>query len=64
MLRARVRADMKVYRQAVDALDAATINRTPANKFEKLAKDAARAQKAFERARDRLKKHVAEHGCE
>ena len=63
MLRGRLRTDMKVYRDAVEALEAAALKGTPKREFEKLANQATRAQEAFRLARERLHKHITEHGC-
>lgn len=64
MLRARFRADLKVYKGCVDLMEAAASKGLKASQFDKLTKDAAHAQEAFVRSRDRFRKHVSEHGCE
>ena len=59
MLKARMRADLRVYRDAVDALEA---NRGTG--FEKAHKLAKIARIAYEAARDRFNAHVSSHRCE
>lgn len=63
MLHQRLRADLKVYRVAVDLLESVALKGVSRNEFDKLAMRATRAQDAFERARERFNKHVSEHGC-
>jgi len=53
-----MRADMRVYREAVDALG------TPTKGFEKAQKLAEIARTAYEAARDRFNAHVSSHKCE
>ena len=64
MLRARLRADMRVYRDAVDAMDTAAVRGVPIEEFNKIAKHAAHAMQAFTRARERLNRHISQHACE
>jgi hypothetical protein len=59
MLKARMRADLRVYRDAVGALEA---NR--GTTFEKAHKLAEIARICFEAARDRFHAHVSSHRCE
>ena len=59
MLRDRFRADLRVYIEATNTLDKTAIG----DEFEKVYRRALRAQRAFERARELLNKHMAEHGC-
>ncbi len=53
-----MRADLRVYREAVDALG------TPTKDFEKAQKLAEIARTAYEAARDRFNAHVSSHKCE
>jgi hypothetical protein len=62
ILKGRLKADLKVYRDAVDMLDAATITQSGTG-FEKVFKRAEVARRAFEGARERFNIHVASHGC-
>lgn len=59
MLKARMRADLRVYREAVDALVEHT-----GRGFEKAHKLAEIARIAYEAARNRFNAHVASHRCE
>jgi hypothetical protein len=61
MLKARLRADLKVYRDAVVALEAKALSTDRG--FEKAARNAQVAQRAFEHARERLNRHIAMHAC-
>jgi hypothetical protein len=58
MLRARLRADLKVYAEAVDALEQAA-----GKSFERAVKAAEHARLAFNEARSRLNAHTSSHGC-
>jgi len=58
ILKERMRADLRVYREAVDALGA------PTKDFEKVQKLAEMARTAYEAARDRFNAHVSSHKCE
>jgi hypothetical protein len=58
ILRARVRADLKVYADAVNALQ-----RSLGQDFKKARKDAERARLAFEAASKKLSDHLASHRC-
>jgi hypothetical protein len=62
ILNDRMRADLRVYRDAVAALEAASLG-SAAKTFDKAVKNAGIAQRAFEAARERLNQHTAEHGC-
>ena len=59
MLKERMRADLRVYRNAVDSLEA---NAGPG--FEKAHKLAEIARIAFAAARHRFNAHVSSHKCE
>jgi hypothetical protein len=59
MLKERMRADLRVYRDAVDVLE-----KTTGHGFEKVFKLAEISRIAFEAARDRFNAHVASHKCE
>jgi hypothetical protein len=59
MLKERMRADLRVYRDAVDALE-----EIKGEGFEKAHKLAEIARVAFEAARDRFNAHVTSHRCE
>jgi hypothetical protein len=64
MLRTRLHADLKVYRDAVEQMDIAAMKGIGAKEFDKLAKRTTSAQQAFLLARERLNGHLAGHGCE
>lgn len=59
ILKARMRADLRVYRDAVDALD-----RHTGEGLEKCHKLAEIARIAYEAARNRFNAHVSSHRCE
>lgn len=59
MLKERMRADLRVYRDAVNALE-----RTTGLDFEKAHKLAEIARVSYEAARDRFNAHVTSHKCE
>src|SRR5690349_7905558 len=59
MLKERLRADLRVHRDAVEALHEST-----GGGFEKAHKHAEIARIAYEAARDRFNAHVATHKCE
>lgn len=63
MLRDRMRADLKVYREAVTTLEAAAVQSVRKD-FDKAVNRAEAARRAFQRARGRLNRHAAYHGCE
>jgi hypothetical protein len=63
MLKVRLRADLKVYRDAVDALEELVLKQGIDRGFEKAAKNAQIAQRSFEYARKRLDQHIAMHAC-
>jgi len=58
ILKARVRADLKVYGDAVN-----TLQRSMGRDFKKAHANAERARLAFETASKKLADHVASHGC-
>jgi hypothetical protein len=58
ILESRFHADVRVYRDAIDRLDAC-----PPKDFEVVYEAAERARLAFENARFALNRHIAEHGC-
>jgi len=60
ILKDRMRADLRVYVDAVAALEAAALG---GQEFNKAARDASTAQFAFEAARDRFNTHVTSHAC-
>jgi hypothetical protein len=64
MLRSRLRADLRVYKDAIEQMEVAASKGGSVKEFDKLAKHATAAQEAYRLARERLNKHVAEHGCE
>lgn len=57
-LKARVRADLKVYRDAVNALQE---NSGP--EFRAVQQRAEHARLAYEAAREKLEQHILVHGC-
>ena len=59
MLKDRMRADLRVYRGAIQAME-----RTTGKAFEKAQKLAEIARICFEAARDRFNAHVSSHQCE
>jgi hypothetical protein len=59
MLKERMRADLRVYKNAVDSLEANT-----GESFEKAHKLAEIARIAFAAARNRFNAHVSSHKCE
>ena len=59
ILKGRMRADLRVYRDAVDALTEHT-----GKGFEKAHKLAETARSAYEAARARFNAHVSSHQCE
>ena len=58
MLKQRMRADLRVYRDAATALE-----QTAGASFKKAHKLAEIARVAFEAARDRFNAHVSSHKC-
>lgn len=58
MLNARLRADLKVYAEAVSALQ-----RSMGPDFKKAHKRAEQGRLAYEAASDALLLHIATHGC-
>jgi len=58
ILQARVRADLKVYAEAVNSLQ-----RSVGPEFKKSQKAAERARLAFETAGKKLADHLASHKC-
>lgn len=59
ILKGRMRADLRVYRDAVDALEEHT-----GEGFEKAHKLAEIARIAYEAARNRFNAHTSSHRCE
>ena len=59
MLKERMRADLRAYREAVEALETNT-----GEGFEKAHRLAEIARFAYEASRDRFNAHVASHKCE
>ena len=59
MLKERMRADLRVYRDAVNALE-----ENKGEGFEKAHKLAEIARSAYEAARDRFNAHMSSHRCE
>jgi hypothetical protein len=57
-----MRADLRVYRDAVNRLDVEALSLSGTG-FEKAVRNAHIAQFAFEAARDRFNLHVSSHGC-
>jgi hypothetical protein len=64
MLEARLRADIRVYMGAVQALEAIAlqISGSEAN-FRKSVHDVHVSREAFIQARAMLNRHIASHGC-
>ena len=58
ILKARLRADLKVYADAIAGLQQST-----GNNFEKAHKRADSARRIYEVARKKLNEHMASHGC-
>ena len=58
ILRARLRADLKVYADAIEFLQ-----RNLGKEFEKAHQGADRARRAYQVARRKLADHMALHGC-
>ena len=54
-----MRADLKIYRDAVISLE-----RSTGENFRKAHEQAEHARLAYEAARDKLNEHIASHGCE
>jgi hypothetical protein len=63
ILKARMRADRLVYRDAVNTLEDLAVEAMP-KEFEKAHKLAEIARIAYVAARDRFNAHVASHRCE
>jgi hypothetical protein len=63
MLKQRMRADLRVYRDAVNVLEESALG-TPPRDFEKAHKLAEIARISYEAARDRFNAHVSSHRCE
>jgi len=63
MLKARMRADLRVYREAVNILEELAPGAIPKH-FEKAHKLAETARIAYIAARDRFNTHVVSHRCE
>jgi hypothetical protein len=59
ILRGRLRADLKVYADAI-----AVLQRSTGKHFEKAHLRVDGARRAYELARKKLNDHVAAHGCE
>ena len=68
MLKARVRADLKVYGDAIAVLQKYSIAALSAlegpGSFKKGQELAERARLAYQVSRQRLNDHIAAHGCE
>jgi len=60
ILHDRMRADLRVYRQSVVALE---LEPAP-EEFPRVHRDAERARLAYEAARATLDAHIAVHGCQ
>ena len=58
ILKARLRADLKVYADAIAGLQQST-----GKNFEKAHKRADSARRIYEVARKKLNDHIASHGC-
>jgi hypothetical protein len=59
VLKERMQADLRVYRDSVIMLE-----RTSGQMFAKAHKDAEHARLAYEVARRKLDDHIASHGCD
>ena len=64
MLKDRMRADLRVYRRAIEALDLIALQGGKGVSFDKAARETEIAQRTFMAARDRLNQHTSSHGCE
>lgn len=58
ILQSRMRADLKVYKEAVVSLDMDS-----GEQFSKVQQAAERARLAYEAAREKFSEHIASHGC-
>jgi len=58
-----MRAELKVYREAVVTLDATAVQGARKD-FDKAVNRAEAARRAFQRARAKLNRHAAYHCCE
>lgn len=64
MLESRLRADVRVYMGAVQALEAVVLQvGSNEAKFRKAVHDVHVAREAFTEARTKLNRHIASHGC-
>jgi hypothetical protein len=63
ILKARMRADLRVYRDAVNTLEDLAVGAMPRD-FEKAHKLTEIARIAYGAARDRFNAHVTSHRCE
>jgi hypothetical protein len=63
ILKDRLRADLRVYKDAVERLDAAVFEKSD-RAFDGAVKNAETAQRAFRLARESYNKHVASHNSE
>lgn len=59
ILNSRLRADLKVYADAI-----AELQRSIGKNFEKAHEDVERARRAYQLARRKLLDHIETHGCE
>ena len=63
MLKQRMRADLRVYRDAVNVLEESALGALPTD-FERAHKLAEIARISYQAARDRFNAHVLSHWCE
>ena len=63
ILHTRLRADLKVYNDAIQAMEAEALRGSSTKRFGQIAARAARAQEAYRRSSETLRRHIAEHGC-
>ena len=64
MLRSRLRADLKTYREAIANLEARVLRGETWQSFDLTVHDIERAQESFQESRARLEEHVAKHRCD
>jgi hypothetical protein len=67
ILKNRLRADLKVYADAIATLvtnDIPAISRSASQGFEKACRNADHAEVSYKLARRKLDEHIAAHGCE
>jgi hypothetical protein len=63
VLRSRLHADIRVYMEAVQRLEAAALETGNEHAFQKALRDVRVGRDAFIAARRQLNKHIAARGC-